>query len=316
MDGGGAIAPVQGVSLEDWGMRVSVVIASAGRPEFIEPLLLRLHRQTMKPCRVVVVTPSRDDNPLIDQPADPAAPFLVEHLLSARGLPRQRNVGLERVLDDCDAVVFFDDDYVPSKRAIEGIIAAFQAFPDVAGISGDLLADGIHGPGIPLDDAVQQVDAYDAAHTPKAPEVTRQLSGLYGCNMAIRTERIDENRFDERLPLYAWQEDADFAGRIPGRKVRVDSFVGVHCGAKRGRERSGRMLGYSQIINPAYLVRKGSMSLGFALRLSLKNIFANHLKVLAPEPWIDRRGRMTGNWLGIADLLRGRREPERVLEFK
>lgn len=296
-------------------MRISVVIASAGRPDFIEPLLVRLSSQTLPPESVVVVTPSREDNPLLDAPGPGEGTMSVEHILSARGLTCQRNAGLERVLGDCDVVAFFDDDYVPSRHALDGVRRAFDAFPDVSGISGELLADGIHGPGLTLAEAERLVDEHDAARLPQVPKILHDLMGLYGCNMAMRSTAIGSIRFDERLPLYGWQEDVDFSARIPGRKVRVDSLVGVHCGAKKGRERSGRMLGYSQIANPAYLVRKGSMTLPVALRHSLRNLAANHVKALQPEPWIDRRERMAGNWIAIADLLRGRTEPERILDL-
>ena len=39
------------------------------------------------------------------------------------------------------------------------------------------------------------------------------------------------------------------------------------------------------------------------------------LRSLAPEPWVDRRGRLRGNLIAIADLLRGRMHPLRVLDL-
>ena len=68
-------------------------------------------------------------------------------------------------------------------------------------------------------------------------------------------------RFDEGLPLYGWQEDIDFAARVArqgGALARTDAFAGVHCGVKTARSR-GLPIGYSQVANPLYLVRKGTM---------------------------------------------------------
>jgi hypothetical protein len=132
--------------------------------------------------------------------------------------------------------------------------------------------------------------------------------------MAFRAGDIGAERFDERLPLYGWQEDVDFAMRVArGRAIgRTDGFHGVHQGIKRGRT-SGRRFGYSQIVNPAYLYRKGSMSRKKMLNLAVRNFIANHVRALRPEPWVDRRGRIVGNWLALLDLARGRVEPERVL---
>jgi hypothetical protein len=41
----------------------------------------------------------------------------------------------------------------------------------------------------------------------------------------------------------------------------------------------------------------------------------NHLKALRPEPWVDRKGRVEGNWLAIADVLKRKDKPERILEM-
>ena len=65
----------------------------------------------------------------------------------------------------------------------------------------------------------------------------REIRGAYGCNMAFRTAEIGSVRFDERLPLYGWQEDLDFCGalRSSGRIVKTDIVWGVHLGTKRGK---------------------------------------------------------------------------------
>ena len=63
------------------------------------------------------------------------------------------------------------------------------------------------------------------------------LEGLYGCNMVFRAEAIGQERFDEQLPLYAWQEDIDFTARVgrARRMVKTDAFQGVHQGVKGAR---------------------------------------------------------------------------------
>jgi len=44
-------------------------------------------------------------------------------------------------------------------------------------------------------------------------------------------------------------------------------------------------------------------------------VVANHLRLLRPEPWVDRRGRARGNWLALRDALAGRLDPMRVMEI-
>jgi GT2 family glycosyltransferase len=197
------------------------------------------------------------------------------------------------------------------------MVRAFGAFPEVAGLNGVLLADGIHGPGISAADAEGMVDARDRGPPLGRPSlVAAPLVGLYGCNMVFRRSAIEGLWFDEALPLYGWQEDVDFAARAgrAGLMAKTDAFYGVHRGVKRGRT-SGLRMGYSQVVNPVYLARKGSLPWSFSLRLIARNMAANLARSVRPEPWIDRRGRLAGNARALADLVRGRVEPGRILEM-
>ncbi len=99
-----------------------------------------------------------------------------------------------------------------------------------------------------------------------------------------------------------------------GRIVRDSNLSGVHLGVKGGRT-SGVRFGYSQIANPVYLWRKGTLHLDRALGQIARNVAANLRKSLKPEPWADRRGRVRGNFRAFYDLLRGRLDPRRVREL-
>ncbi|ANT63276.1 family 2 glycosyl transferase (plasmid) [Salipiger sp. CCB-MM3] len=298
-------------------MKIAVVVCSVGRPDSLEQTIPWISRQTKKASQILLVVTRPEDLPSqkVLESAEPA----VEVIFSEKGLPRQRNRGLDAVQGRCDAVFFIDDDYLPTRDAIAGIERAFSDFPKASGITGDLIADGIHGAGIPFDEAAQLVERFEAtqiknAAAPRA--LKRNLVGLYGCNMAYRSALIGDVRFDERLPLYGWQEDVDFASRLPGEKLKTDALVGVHLGAKSGRETSGDLLGYSQVANVAYLMKKGSIPKRFGLELILRNMAANHVKMFRPEPWIDRKARVRGNWMAVADLLKRRSAPERILDLR
>lgn len=294
--------------------KVALVICSVGRPGIVAELVPWLTRQTTKPSEIVFVVTRRDDLP-DDAVLEPLGARIV---YSEKGLPRQRNRGLDSVLAQCDAVFFIDDDYLPAPDAFAGIARAMAAFPKAAGFTGRLLADGIHTGGVTLDEAGDLLADYEAAGgAPLQPAaLARNLVGLYGCNMVYRCAAIGNTRFDEALPLYGWQEDVDFAARLPGEKIRTDAFAGVHCGTSSGRETSGFMLGYSQVANPVYLMRKGSLPRRFALSLMLRNVLANHLKTLRPEAWIDRHGRACGNRRAFFEVLSGKASPGRILEFR
>lgn len=289
-------------------LEVAVIIASTGRPANLATALHHFSNQSQPPAAILLSVASRDDLPpdLGDYPD-------VEHVIGPKGLPAQRNTGLRNLQSSADIIAFFDDDYIPSRRCIENVAAFFSAHSDVAGANGLLLADGINTPGISTKEAEELVQRHDAADIAPDTAIRRDMKGLYGCNMTYRRRMIDGVWFDERLKLYGWQEDIDFAAQLlgRGRLVQTHAFAGVHQGVKGGRA-SGVRLGYSQIINPLYLADKGTMRTSFALRIIFGNFIANHARVLKPEPWVDRAGRVRGNWLGLFDALRGRLTPERI----
>lgn len=286
---------------------IVVAVATLGRPDDVADLLEGLQKQTRMPDKVILsVTDIEKDAPPEDKR------FGAEVLVGSKGLCAQRNRILEQVGHDYDYLVFFDDDYIPTKSALEGVVSFFDDNSDVVGITGHLLADGILGPGLSRDEAVALIEEFDAK---PAPTLTRKNDqrGLYGCNMAYRLSAIETERFDEKLPLYGWQEDVDFSNRLLGKGdlVETNAFVGVHRGTKRSRS-PGKKLGYSQVANPLYLVGKGSMSRGRAYKLMIKNLIANHVKIMTPEPWVDRAGRANGNWHALFDMVRGKMDPQKI----
>jgi GT2 family glycosyltransferase len=288
--------------------RIAIVIATLGRPAEVGQLLGRLDRQSHRPSAIVLSVTGDADLP-------PDLPGHVAVAIGGKGLPAQRNRGMDLVRGACDVIAFLDDDYLPSDHALAGMATLFARHPDVAGANGRLLADGINSRGITLEEAEALIAAHDRLPR-SSPRILKDMFGLYGCNMAYRAAMIGDARFDERLALYGWQEDIDFAAQLlpRGRLVRTDAFAGVHRGVK-GARTSGAKLGYSQVVNPLYLSRKGTMPPRYATRLVLNNVLANHLKALHPEPWVDRWGRVRGNWRGVWHVLIGRDDPRHILDM-
>ena len=288
-------------------LSVAVVIASLGRPDLLAQMRRLIATQTRSPEILLFSVVSE-----ADVPAEFAEDALCRVIMGPKGLCAQRNNALDWLGDRYDVVLFYDDDFVPARTSVEGVERFFRTHPEVAGATGRVIADGINNSGITIEQAQALLERHPSHET--TPNcIVASLTGLYGCNMAYRAAAIGARRFDERLKLYAWQEDIDFAASLHdrGRIVRTFAFAGVHQGVKIGRT-PGRRLGYSQIINPSYLVAKGTMPLRFAANLIIRNMAANHLKVLRPEPWVDRWGRVKGNWIGLMDLVRGRITPERI----
>ncbi|RWP46010.1 MAG: glycosyltransferase family 2 protein [Mesorhizobium sp.] len=290
-------------------MKLVVIIATLGRGSQLCRLLSHLQRQTQPPDEVVVSAP---DATHVELPETSCFP--VSLVFGKKGSCVQRNSALDHTSGRFDVVTFFDDDFVPADDYLERITRAFEEHDDWAVVMGRVVKDGAVNAGLDWHDAMLALHQSEQEPPPQ-PEVVDHL-GAYGCNMSIRAARIGKLRFDERLVLYGWQEDIDFSSQLRscGRVVAVNTIRGIHLGIKTGRV-SGERFGYSQIVNPVYLIKKGTMPATFALPLMARNVAANLVRSVRPESYIDRRGRLRGNILAMLHVLTGRIEPEYVLDM-
>ena len=292
-------------------VRVTVGIATTGRSDIVGRTIAYLAKLEDRPDRLIVSVAQADD---ISHKSLHSLPFPFEILKGSKGSSVQRN----RILDaesENEVMLFLDDDFLIADGYISALRRSFLCHPDIVMSTGHLLEDGIHGPGLTHEHGLRVLKCAPA--TPIKPQI-KQIYSVYGCNMAIRVSTLLKfpERFDENLPLYAWLEDMDLSRRMAryGEIVIDKSLVGVHLGTKTGRT-PGFLLGYSQIANPVYLTRKGTVRRMPAFKLMGKNIIANLMRSAFPEPWTDRAGRMRGNMSALFDILRGRSSPDRILEF-
>lgn len=293
-------------------LNICTAIATSGRREILSETLRFMRNQTRKPDETIVCPAGIDD---CDEsvPVETAEEFRI--LVGPRGLTRQRN----RIISEtkADVVVFFDDDFLPSANFLEEVEKLFLAHPDVIAATGLTLADGILGEGL---DFARGARIISEAEQVLGEDRMLEVYNAYGCNMAIRLDPVRKFalRFDERLPLYGWLEDVDFSRQLApyGRIVKSLRLRGVHLGTKRAGRSPGRQLGYSQISNPFYLARKGTLAWSRAIQQAMRNISANIFGSFKPEPWVDRRGRLAGNLMAMYDLVLGKISPERVLEIR
>lgn len=292
-------------------LKIAIAIATAGRRDVLSDTIGRLCGQT-RMADELLICPARE------QDFDPAClagyPGVARVFHGPVGSSSQRNVLLEATA--ADVVIFFDDDFLPADDYVAEVDMFFTAYPGVVVATGALVADGILGPGLAHDDGLRLLREAGAGRANFSIVTTHNG---YGCNMAVRMRAIRRHRirFDERLPLYAWLEDLDFSRQLAahGEIVRFSRLRGVHLGTKGSGRGPGLRLGYSQVANPVYLARKGTMAWPLARKHMAKNLLANAVRSLSPEPWVDRRGRLRGNLLAIRDWMRGRIDPRRILDF-
>jgi GT2 family glycosyltransferase len=289
---------------------LTVAIATSGRRETLSAVVLKLAAQTRLPD-LLAICPAKEED--LDRSVLERVEFPTMVVEAPRaGLPTQRNALLRAL--KTDIVLFFDDDFVPADNYLEECAKAFEAQPDAVMCTGEVIADGGRTLGIEFDEALQLIAADHGPASVKAGVVYN----CYGCNMAFRlpVAKAGGIEFDEVLPLYGWLEDVDFSRRMApyGTIISWPNCRGVHMAVKRGRT-SGVKLGYSQVMNPFYLWRKRTMSLHRAATQMGRNIAINTVRSLRPEPWIDRKGRLKGNFLAWRDIARGRIDPGRILQL-
>lgn len=290
-------------------MKIGLIIASYGRPGLVHQLLSSVELQVRVPDEIVLSVVSEKD-----LGAGSLSNLKVNVVYSSPGSCAQRNKGLAFLHDRVDVVLFIDDDFWMSRTYIRELERVFSTNEDVVAVTGLVLVDGATTPGISVAEAEKYLEDY--ALSPAPTVKIRDVPDTYGCNMAFRASKIRDLKFDERLPLYGWQEDVDFSAQLRGRGriIATNLLWGVHLGTKKGKV-SGVRFGYSQVINPLFVFRKGNMSLRRALVLIFKNIVANVVKSAFPETYIDRRGRLKGNLVGLLHVAKGKLDPMHALRL-
>lgn len=286
-----------------------VIVASAGRPTVLAETLEALGDVVDETCQLVVSVPDEASVPTGSGVLD-----TVDLVVGRRGLPAQRNSGIDALDESVRYVAFFDDDAIPHRDYLSAAMTTFRQRPDVVGVTGQVLYDGVVT-GRPCD-AREARTILDGFRTPDS--AATPCSELYGCNFVVRREVLDEHRFDERLPLYGWLEDLDFSRRIGrlGDLMSVTDAAVVHRGVTSGGRMHGLRLGYSQVVNPVYLAGKRSISYVEALALVTRPMAKNLMLSMAAIRCDSRRARMRGNLIGLADIARRQVTPERAAEFR
>lgn len=288
--------------------RIAIGIPTVGRASILCETIREIARQTRQADAVIICGTTPADIEGVEKASPDARVLLV-----SPGLPRQRNA-IVKAATDVDILVFLDDDFLPAPGYLAAIEHHMTKNPDIVVATGFLLADGIGGPGF-----APEIGRTILARGIQNSNIVRPTFSGYGCNMAVRLAPMREHDvwFDERLPLYGWQEDVDLSRRLAsyGSIMLIEAARGVHLGVKFGRG-SGVRLGYSQVANPLYLsAKRRGYPFGRALAHIGRNMAMNIARFTWPEPYIDRRGRLLGNAIAIRDLLIGRMIPERILEL-
>lgn len=304
--------PVSGTRLlesSDKELKIAIAIATSGRRDVLTQTITFLNQQKRK-ADELLVCPARPTD--VDIEGLSAYNGEVRIITGPIGLPHQRNALM--AASDADIMLFLDDDFLVAANYLEELQQLFIDDPSIVVATGHVIRDGAQGVGLGFEESVE-ILAKDHFNGSRSIQPT---FNAYGCNMGIRltSARSYGIRFDENLPLYAWLEDVDFSRQLGahGKVVKAQHLRGVHMGTKVGRT-PGKRLGYSQVANRIYLRDKGNISWFQAWDGILRNVAANLIKSIKPEPWVDRRGRLSGNLTALKDLVSGKIHPGKILDL-
>ncbi len=230
-----------------------------------------------------------------------------------QGLTVQRNIGAKLVRTPY--TLFLDDDVEIAPNFIESMERLLDEVQDAVAATGFVVADGVR-----WDTGLDRNTARSATLSYVRVQDNCDRDELYGCNLFVRTAMFNEVLFDERLPLYGWLEDLDFATncRRFGRTIVNAETCVAHLATPSGRI-SGAKFGYSQIVNPFYLWRKNcNPRLSHVVAHWFVSIARNVFRAVAktPSDRSDRKGRLRGNMIAMWHLMMGKVDPSYILQLE
>ncbi|HET6657026.1 MAG TPA: glycosyltransferase [Gaiellaceae bacterium] len=207
----------------------SFVIATRNRPGYLLDTVRSLLGQTVLPAELCIVD-SSDETPArgeIEQLCADAAVRLIYVHPAPSGLPRQRNIGVERTSGD--PIFFVDDDVSIAPAAHEEVLAEYERWgPELGGVRGSplrpqrparpvILWRRFFGLGGWWPEASGRVRGGFFAENANALAEPRRVEFFNGLFPSFRREVFAHERFDDALEGYAFKEDVDFSYRVSRR---------------------------------------------------------------------------------------------------
>ena len=211
-------------------------------------------------------------------------------------------------------IIFLDDDVELHQQYAHMACGLFATHCEILAASGKVL----------LDASISRQDAESLLARQTIPQLGLTCHGrdwvLYGCNMVIRREIAQRERFDEALPLYSFGEDYELSIRVRRRGVvcRFSTGLLVHLKTPSGRLNRKR-LAWSIIANNWYFIRKGSTHL--PRHLAYLRFAWTFLHIGREQMTLDLREKNSqlpgtqGVLLALRHLLTGKLHPKRLLDL-
>lgn len=244
--------------------RLSVVIATYGRPDGLRRAVESLRRQSRPPDQIVIALWSGDapTRPVVRELASPAGgtplaqPTITLVQVDDRRLLPKENQGIGAATGDI--VCFLDDDAVARPPWLERI-AGHYADPTVGGVGGrDVIWNADKAPEASAR-VVGRLNWFGrlSGNHHRCSRGLRDVEFLKGCNMSFRRELVA--RLDPRLAgeiPYGFEVDLGLAVRAQARRIVYDPEASVDHYPSRDMSAARTGLAYVINHNQTYILLK------------------------------------------------------------
>lgn len=244
------------------------VIATRNRSSHLLETVRSILDQTVAPEELCIVDSSdvAETRDAIEELCERSPVQLTYIHPAPRGLPRQRNIGIDET--SADPLFFVDDDVLLARDCHERVLAAYERDDGLGGIT---IADSnalelprlsilwrrIFGSGGWWPDASGRVRGGFFPEGISRSRSPRHVEFFMGWFMSFKREALEKERFDEALSGYAYMEDIDLSYRVSRhhKLLWTPETEGRHLrasGARLDRKQLLRMM----VANHFYLHRK------------------------------------------------------------
>lgn len=209
-------------------LTMTVIIPTMDRFNDIQKCIDSILQQSIKPALLIVVDASGESGleEIISQKLNGSG-INFTYLKSESGLTRQRNLGLQKNVNDL--VLFLDDDVILDSDYVKEMISFFNAdnVKRVGGATGKIINLSAQGVTSKIVRKLFCLSEYSRgeikrsmSNNPIAPEVKESIrvQWLSGCSV-FRSEVFSRYLYDEKLTKYCYLEDVEFSVRISEKYV-------------------------------------------------------------------------------------------------
>lgn len=213
-------------------MKVSIIIPTYKRPDYLERCIESLLKQE-RPAEELIVVTRQDDldsiNVIAKCKKKKSSITQIKHVLVSKlDIVFAENQGLRAAIGDI--VCFIDDDAIALGNWIRDIVKHYERDSKIGGVGGPVIPVIKGKPVIEYTETFSKINWYGKriTNSAKIPKKLQEVDALRGCNMSFKRELIGS--FDENLLPYwrRFEDDICLSVKERGYKILCDPDIKVY----------------------------------------------------------------------------------------